>query len=233
MYSETNNRLFTDYGCLNQDTIKRLINGDINPDEKLLIDDHLATCEMCRDATEGLGNISSDRYGSSLLNISVKLKRSNYRKRTYRKPVVALMNQPNVFVYLSIAFCFVLMLYFLPFYLEKEHQRQHLEVQKILSDKKAIRSIHLQLNNQLILSEIDDYRDDPHFSFSFRCTILPDGNIIHIISELQDDSNFNLLDWIADKQINLDVRKKSYLVRVKVLAKYGEIQKVDVEFVER
>ncbi|MCB0804730.1 MAG: zf-HC2 domain-containing protein, partial [Bacteroidales bacterium] len=54
MTENRSHTLFTPSGCLTAETLSRYHNGTLSGDEKARVDSHLDSCELCRDALEGL-----------------------------------------------------------------------------------------------------------------------------------------------------------------------------------
>lgn len=50
---EKNKRLFNQSGCLSREAILAWLENRLSPSERILMEDHLKGCDLCRDAIEG------------------------------------------------------------------------------------------------------------------------------------------------------------------------------------
>lgn len=65
--------LFTASGCLSTDTFERLAKGGLTPDEYSLAKAHIASCELCALAYEGLTEVDLDKVNSDLEEVKRRL----------------------------------------------------------------------------------------------------------------------------------------------------------------
>jgi len=91
--------LFTPSGCMTIDALKKHLNSDLTNDEVLQVKEHLESCEMCRDAVEGLELLSDkSKLEEIVAEINDNLQK-NLNEKTASKTITL---QSKVF-YLSAA----------------------------------------------------------------------------------------------------------------------------------
>ncbi|ATL48523.1 hypothetical protein COR50_15885 [Chitinophaga caeni] len=88
--------IFVETNCLGQQELLDYLQGKLSPAEQHRVEQHLADCEMCNDALEGLQQITKKEKIPFWLreikwNLMKKLRLKNHRKRKLKIYVSAIL----------------------------------------------------------------------------------------------------------------------------------------------
>ena len=81
-----NNDLFMPSGCLSPIALEKYAAKQLSPEEMLLVDEHLASCALCRDAVEGASQIPDFAARSSAINERLRRRFRYIPGRSSRNP---------------------------------------------------------------------------------------------------------------------------------------------------
>jgi len=106
------NDLFTTSGCLTTDALKRYSSDQLTNLQKVEVDGHLASCEMCSDALDGIQHLSDpQKLDKIVLEINENLKSALAQKQSKKETI------QNKFFYITAAASIIILIGFY-FYLQ-------------------------------------------------------------------------------------------------------------------
>ena len=97
------NKLFLPDGCLTGYALEHFLAGDLNKSNRQLVEQHLTTCEMCRDAVEGYRSEHIHKIPDDL-NEKIQSKITNINNNTINKPLI----HRKIIPYISLAATLIL-----------------------------------------------------------------------------------------------------------------------------
>ena len=92
-------KIFTPSGCLSLEALKRYQSKALSADELNLVEDHINTCELCADASEGINQMSDKNKLESIVSeINNNLKKGLKEEEISSKPAVFLTQNRIMYV---------------------------------------------------------------------------------------------------------------------------------------